>query len=289
MAWLALALGMHAFAGEARARTDPGVLGGILAGTLAAAADAAAAPAFQEQLTLQAGNVDMAILDRMQARLQSSLADVHLDSRCYERRSFGQRVYRYCFDYSLVRATVDTTVTLPRPWRDEPVVLKPQLALLKYGFAARTGDDMGSDSHNLAAFLNSAYHQELYPEYAKADSNFLPPLRKSQLGLWTRGAVSMGWGVQYAARGNPFQTGAAVGLVKWLLYGVDAIFYVGMAVAATEGKDAEAGLLYAAQAKALHTGISYAIFTPLLSLELAETLRIRDSGYRLPIGLRFQW
>ena len=84
-------------------------------------------------------------------------------------------------------------------------------------------------------------------------------------------------------------TGGAVGLVKWLLYGMDVIFHIGMAVAATEGKDAGESLLYAMQAKALHTGLSFAIFTPLVSMELSETLHIQDSGYRLPVGMRMRW
>ena len=61
-----------------------------------------------------------------------------------------------------------------------------------------------------------------------------------------------------------------------------------MAAAAAGGKDAEEMLLYALQAKGLHTGISFAVFTPLLSLELSETLRIRDSGYRMPVGMRIR-
>lgn len=136
---------------------------------------------------------------------------------------------------------------------------------------------------NLAEFLRSAYHQELFPEYRARDPLFLPSMRQSESGLWLRGAASMGWAAGYAVEGNPFtgHPSALKGLfylLDGLIGGIGAYQCVSLINEGTPEKILP-GLL---AMKAGHSVLSLAIFTPLLSIELGETLRIRNTGYRFP-------
>lgn len=277
-----------ATAAPASGQVLEGILGGVVGGVTPWILGPGSGPGSDFQATLDTSRIQMRILDSLDRKLGLTLAERSRDTRCYERWK-GQKAYEFCFRTSLKVALQDSAVAVVRPWGAEALTLAPNQAFLAYGFSARTGDEMGWDSHNLAAFLNSAYHQELYPEYRAREDRFLSLPRKSQWGLWSRGLLSMGWGVDYASRRNPFMTGGAVRFVKWMLYGFDAAFFTGMVVTAAQAGSLDQGWKDALRIKAFHAGLSGGIFTPLISLELSETLRLQDSGYRFPVGLVMEW
>lgn len=267
------------------APTGAQVMAGALAGSMV--------PYFLEQsssadspfaLVTDSSRLDTDALIRMAARLGATKTEARMDTQCWEKRiPIAGLAYEYCFHARWRRAGTDTLAVLPQPWGADSLAIRRGRLFGYYSFHTSVQDQYRV-ARNFATFLHSAYHQETMRGYAVRDSLFQAPPPQTQTGLWSRGAISMGWAAHYAGERNPFM--GYRGLLTVLLGIIDAGFGIAaVAVAADADSPAEA-LRNLAIVKAGHTAFSWAIFTPVLSVEIGPTIRVREAGYRFPIGIR---
>ena len=236
----------------------------------------------RSQYAVDTLRLDYGILDTIAARLGARPGGIAKDVACYQRRVLGFPVHDYCFSAVWRRAEIDTTLIVSQPWKTDTVRLQKDHAFGRYFFSASTQGNSRA-SENLSLFLNSAYHQEMFPSYKSMDSLFLPPLPQTRTGLWLRGGASLGWASQYAGRGNPFL--ASVNLQALGFFLIDGFFameaaYV-VARSMEEGDSGEIPLRLLGM-KAIHTAFSYWFFMPFISIQFGETLKLQNSGFRFP-------
>lgn len=240
----------------------------------------------RSQYAVDTLRLDLRVLDTIAARVGARPVGISTDEACYERRVLGFPIHDYCFSAIWRRAETDTTLIVSQPWKTDTVRLRKDHAFGTYYFSASTQGN-SRVSENLGRFLNSAYHQELFPSYKAMDSLFLPPLPQTRTGLWLRGGASLGWASQYTGRGNPFL--ASKNAQAWVFYLIDGFFaaeaaYV-VARSLEEGDSGEIPLRLLG-VKAIHTAFSYCFFMPFISIQFGETLKLQNSGFRFPRTMR---
>jgi hypothetical protein len=263
------------------AQLAPGIIGGVIGG-LSPILSTGSNSTSHQQFTVDSLRLDIRILDTLAARLGAKPTSRSPDEYCWQRRVLGRKVYDYCFIAEWPGANADTLLSDTNAWGIDTLRLRKNRMFGYYYFRAATGDAYEVSS-NLAAFLNSAYHQELFPAYRRMDSLFLPVPRQTQAGLWLRGAASMGWAARYSGRDNPFMGAKRyVAELYYVLDGIMAIVGVGTAVQLVNEGSPEKIPQSLLAVKTGHTVLSWLIFTPMLSLELGETLKLRNAGYRFP-------
>jgi hypothetical protein len=268
-----------------QAQIAPGVIGGLMGGLMAPYMMVAGGPAFSPQrFVIDSLRLDEKALDTLAAKLGAFPTRRQPNEICYQKRAVGRTAYDFCLEVTWPRAYKDTILIDTADWSVDTLTLKKNRMIGIYRFWVETRDDYRVN-RSLAMFLESAYHQQLFPDYRARDSLFQAPSDMTQWGLWSRGTVSFGWGADYALHRNPF-TGGPRGFVTGMLYVFDGVFCIA-AVAMAAGSDSPGE---AAQkvliTEAVHTGFAYCLWLPLLSLEIGQTIRLRESGYRFPRELR---
>lgn len=227
--------------------------------------------------------LDVHVLDSMAVKLGADLTVHHENRRCYERRLLSIKTYGYCFAVEWPAAALDTLVSDTLDWGIDTVRLEKNRIFSRYRFEASLGENTWSDS-GFTRFLNSAYHQELFPGYRRADSLFQnPPAQPNQWGLWSRGALSMGWAAGYALKHNPT---VAESKQKILWYYAADAYFVLLASALTAGAvyrgEPEKIPMGLVVLKGVYTALGLGIALPILSIDLGEWGKVRKSGYRMP-------
>jgi hypothetical protein len=229
--------------------------------------------------------LDTRILDTMAARLGARPAWSGRDTYCYERSSLGRSMYLYCFQSRWSLAEIDSVVVERNAWGTDTIGLRKDELFGYYLFDGMPFASRFRNSLNLTRLLHSAYHQHLFPAYGRMDDRFMIPPGQSQRGLWLRGSASAVWASEYAASGNPF-AGKSTRLESkqmfYMLDGLFATFGTIMAISAIGSGTMESLPGHLLVLKGIHSAITLGVFLPTISLELGETIRIRNSGYRWP-------
>jgi hypothetical protein len=233
--------------------------------------------------------LNMGYLDSLAERLGARVVSREQDRICYERRVLGRVMYAYCFDAIWTQAKEDRVVAESNGGSIDHVRLRKGHLFGHYGFEDLACNTTFQFEENLPAFLHSAYQQHAIPGYREQDSRFISIPGGSQVGLWLRGAVSPVWAARYVTRDNPFAGRAQGGSVRAIYYVTDgvfgflALFATAALIAHDQAELIPRSLLFI---EGFHVGTSLAFCMPIMSMDFGETIRIRNSGYRIPISLR---
>lgn len=192
----------------ARAQIGPGVIGGIMGGmggTLGAGPWNAPGTAVGYALDSSAIRPDLF----RRVALREGFHELPGDSGspCFEYRDPWKWQARVCFRAAATVGDKDETIaSAPRLSGDSIPIREDRV----FARILVSGEAHGNPGFPVAFWMLGAYLRELRPGMPVDSTYFVPPERKSPAGFRWRNALSMGWGVTYGARGNPFVSQAVL-------------------------------------------------------------------------------
>lgn len=219
------------------------------------------------------------VLQKIAERLQMTFSIAQEYSETWKGEKAFARQFYYSFRW--VNLTATDSVDLRSPAGDYSLKIGDQLCLIGFTSNLREGKKV---DRNFSTFLLSAYRQETEPEYNNFAYNFSSLKRLSVKEFNKRNWLSMGYGLNYLTKNNPF-VARNVGAMS-ALYIFEALQYAAIIGGPVFGATTSETVLLPVTAilsLAFWKGIvmRYFIAPPIFKMNR----RIVDSGYKLPYQL----